>query len=210
MTHASAPAEPTAGRAGALVREGDAWTVRFAGRSARVRHAKGLEDLAALLARPGEELHCLQLVGGAALDGDAGPLLDDAARRAYQSRIRELQAAVDAAREAHDAGRAARAEAELDALVEQLSAAFGLGGRSRKAGDSAERARSTVAWRVRAAIRRIGEAHTELGRHLANSIRTGAFCSYHPEAPVAWELRAVPAGRGAPGPPDHQDHGRSS
>src|SRR5690606_33000352 len=77
--------EPLADRAdaapltAALVREGGMWIARFAGRSARVRHRKGLEDLAALLARPDEELHCLQLVGGVVVEGDAGPLLDDAA-----------------------------------------------------------------------------------------------------------------------------------
>jgi tetratricopeptide (TPR) repeat protein len=185
-------------QSGALVREGDAWTVRFAGRSARVRHLKGLEDLAALLQRPDEELHCLQLVGGALLEGDAGPALDDTARRAYQARIRELQADAEQARAANDPGRAERAEAELDALVQQLSEAFGLGGRARAAGASAERARSTVAWRLRAAIRRIAEVHPELGRHLGNAIRTGTFCAYRPEAPVAWELRAEPGhGRSA-------------
>ncbi|HEY8492487.1 MAG TPA: hypothetical protein VIN04_01265, partial [Myxococcota bacterium] len=201
---AASEREPAAGAArptratGALLREGDGWTVRFAGRTARVRPMKGIDDLAALLARPDEELHCLQLVGGAALEGDAGPLLDDQARRAYQTRIRELQEELEEARAAHDPARAERAEAELDALVEQLSSAFGLGGRQRRTGASAERARSTVAWRVRAAIRRIGEVHPELGRHLANAVRTGTFCSYRPETPVAWELRTEP------------DHGRSS
>jgi predicted ATPase len=189
---------PERASGGALLREGDTWTVCFGGRSARVRHLKGLEDLAALLARPGEELHCLQLIGGAALAGDAGPVLDDAARRAYQARIRELQADADEARAANDPVRAERAEAELDALVQQLAEAFGLGGRTRKAGASAERARSTVSWRLRAAIKRIGEAHPELGRHLANAVRTGAFCSYRPETTVAWELRTEP------------DQGRSS
>jgi len=190
--------EYAAAGSAALVRTGDLWTVRFAGRSASVRHLKGLEDLAALLVRPDEELHCLQLVGGAGLDGDAGPLLDDAARRAYQARIRELQTELDDARAANDPARGERAEAELDTLVEQLSAAFGLGGRARKAGDSAERARSTVAWRLRAAVKRIGEVHPELGRHLANAVRTGAFCSYRPESPVAWEVRSA------------RDHERSS
>ena len=27
-----------------------------------------------------------------------------------------------------------------------------------------------------------------LGRHLENAVRTGTWCSYRPEAPVAWEL----------------------
>jgi hypothetical protein len=186
-----------AARAGELLRAGDAWTVRFAGRSAQVRHLKGLEDLAALLERPGEELHCLQLMGGGEVAGDAGPILDDAARRTYQARIRDLQREVDESEAACDPGRRERAESELDALVEQLSQGFGLGGRARRAGASAERARSAVAWRLRAALKRIEAVHPELGRHLAHAVRTGTWCSYRPEHPVAWQIRAraVPHGR---------------
>ena len=182
----------------ALHRSGDLWTVRFAGREARLRHLKGLDDLAALLARPGEELHCLQLAGASSVDpGDAGPLLDGEARRAYQARVRDLQGEIDEAREANDPGRAERAEAELDALVQQLSEAFGLGGRARPSGSAAERARSAVAWRLRAALKRLGAVHPELGRHLENAVRTGTWCCHRPETDVAWDVRlgAAPHGR---------------
>jgi hypothetical protein len=37
-------------------------------------------------------------------------------------------------------------------------------------------------------IRRIGDAHPELGRHLARSVRTGTFCVYEPDQPVRWSL----------------------
>jgi predicted ATPase len=173
---------------GIFRRDGEVWTLEFAGRRAQVRHLKGLDDLASLLARPEHEVHCLELMGGGEVDGDRGPALDARARRDYQARIRELQTDVDAARDANDLGRAERAEAELDALVEQLSAAFGLGGRTRQSGSAAERARSAVAWRVRAAIKRIAAQHPELGRHLDNAVRTGVWCSYRPEAPVEWTI----------------------
>gem|GEM_PF-1737434 len=190
-----------AGRAGAearatLARTGDVWTVRFAGRETQLRHVKGLADLAALLARPGEELHCLQLAGGGADDGDAGPLLDARARAEYQARVRALQAEIDEAHERGDPGGAERAEAELDALVRQLSAAFGLGGRARRAGAAAERARSAVAWRIRAALKRIATAHPELGRHLENAVRTGTWCCYRPETDVSWDVRPGAETRG--------------
>jgi hypothetical protein len=35
---------------------------------------------------------------------------------------------------------------------------------------------------------RISEAHPELGRHLARSVRTGTFCVYEPDQPVRWSL----------------------
>jgi predicted ATPase len=195
---AVASSEPAAGTTrprarpagGALLRHGDVWSLRFAGRDTQIRHLKGLDDLAALLARPDEEVHCLELIGGGDVGGEAGPALDERARREYQTRIRDLQGEIDRARDDNDLGRAERAEAELDALVQQLSEAFGLGGRARATGSAAERARSAVTWRVRAAIKRVGELHPELGRHLANAVRTGTWCSYRPEAPVSWQTGA--------------------
>ena len=38
--------------------------------------------------------------------------------------------------------------------------------------------------RTRSAIRKIGASHAGLGRHLENSVRTGACCEYAPERRV--------------------------
>ena len=73
-------------------------------------------------------------------------------------------------------------------ILDHLSGALGLGGRSRQLGSAAERARSAVTWRIRNAIRKIASAHPRLGRHLENAIRTGTFCVYEPETPVDWAL----------------------
>ncbi|MGH9281609.1 MAG: hypothetical protein ACRD0S_01595, partial [Acidimicrobiales bacterium] len=75
-----------------------------------------------------------------------------------------------------------------DALLAQLSGGVGLGGRARRAGSSAEKARVTVTRRIRDAMARVEAAHPELGRHLRHSVRTGAFCAYDPVTPVSWEL----------------------
>ena len=44
-----------------LWREGDHWALRYRGREARLRHAKGLGYLAVLLEHPGAEIHVLEL-----------------------------------------------------------------------------------------------------------------------------------------------------
>ena len=77
------------------------------------------------------------------------------------------------------------------ALVDELTAAYGLGGRARRTGDRAERARTTVTSRVRDALARIERVHPDLGRHLRASVRTGVFCSYQPERRVAWDVSHV-------------------
>jgi predicted ATPase len=188
------PADGDAAPTGALWRDGDAWTVGFRGTTTRVRNLKGLADLALLVGRPGTEVHCLEVMGAADVGGAAGPGLDDRARREYQARIRELQEEVDDARAADDLGRIERAEDELDALLAQLSGALGLGGRDRAGGAAAERARSAATFRIRTAIRKVGEVHPDLGRHLTNSVRTGLWCSYQPEQPVTWALRPPDGG----------------
>jgi hypothetical protein len=141
-----------------------------------------------LLAQPDREVHSIELMGGTDVGGAPGPVVDAAARRQYEQRIRSLQEDVDEARQANDPVRAERAEAELDALVDQLSQAFGLGGRDRSAGAAAERARSAVTWRIRAAIRAIKALDPDAGAHLSASVRTGTWCTYRPEPPLTWQV----------------------
>ena len=66
----------------------------------------------------------------------------------------------------------------LDGLLSTLSAALGLGGRGRKLGDSGEKARTAVTWRIRHALRRIEAVHPAMGRHLARRVKTGTFCQF--------------------------------
>ena len=81
--------------------------------------------------------------------GDRGAVDQQASERVRQ-RIRDLQEDIDAAEADHDYSRADRARLEMDALVDHLTAALGLGGRARRCrGGSAERARSAVTQRIR-------------------------------------------------------------
>lgn len=172
----------------AIERAGDVWGLGFAGRRVHVRHARGLDDLAILLARPGEEVHVLELVGGAAPSTAVDPILDAQARESYRQRIADLDAAIAEATAADDVARAEARASEREALVDALRVATGLGGRPRALNDPAERARKAVAARLRDVIARIGTAHPELGRHLERSIATGTFCSYRPDEPVGWRI----------------------
>jgi hypothetical protein len=169
-------------------RDGEVWTLRFGGREVRLRDSKGLRDLHVLLTRPGTAVAALDLAGSGRLPAapDTGEVIDAQARSAYRQRLRELEEAAAEADAAADIERSARIAAERDALVEALTQAYGLGGRVRRPGSAAERARTAVTARVRDAIRRIGDAHPELGRHLDRSVRTGTFCVYDPDPPARW------------------------
>jgi TolB-like protein/Tfp pilus assembly protein PilF len=169
-------------------RSGDRWMLAFDGHIVSLTDVKGFGDLAVLLARPHEEVHCLELAGRAAEPGEADAVLDERAKREYRARMQDLQRSIDEADRANDVAGAAKAREELDAFVDMLSGSLGLGGRSRALGSAAERARSAVTWRMRSAMKKIAGAHPRLGRHLDNSIRTGTFSVYAPERPVAWLL----------------------
>ena len=176
---------------------GTVWQLEFRGRSITVVDSKGMRDLAVLLGRPGQEVHVLDLVEGsggpsrAEAGTDTGPMIDAAARSAYRRRLMDLEEEIDEASRDHDQGRLEKLGAEKEFLVAELSAALGLGGRTRVTGDRTERARKAVAMRIGTALKAIETVHPELARHLRNSVSTGRFCSYRPDQELTWQLTAT-------------------
>ena len=116
----------------------------------------------------------------------ADPVLDDQARAAYKARLTELDEDIDDATAGNDLERAARATAERDALISELTRALGLGGRSRRLGDDSERARKAVTARIHHAIDHLEHYHPDLAAHLRAAIRTGTACTYQPAEHVTW------------------------
>ena len=196
--------ESGAGVRGVFRREGEYWSVALGDETFRLRDTKGLGYLAILLSQPGREVHVMDLVGvdggnavhasepdlGGDAWGAADDVLDPAARAAYRTRLKELSAEVDEATDWNDPERVARARDEMEFLTRELSGAVGLGGRSRKSGSAAERARVNVTRAIRTAMARVAENGPELGSHLDTTVRTGTFCSYMPDprVPIGWEL----------------------
>ncbi len=169
-------------------REGGEWSVEHAGHTFRLKDVRGLGMLERLVTAPNQEIHALDLAsdgsadGSAAIDlGDAGSVIDARAREAYRKRIAELREEVAEAERFADTGRAEQLRYELDALTDQIAAAVGLGGRERRSGSAAERARIVVQRRVREAIKKIADVAPDLGRHLDWTVRTGTFCAYEPD-----------------------------
>jgi tetratricopeptide (TPR) repeat protein len=186
-------------------REGEYWSVAFDGDPFRVRDSKGMRHLAKLLASPGSEVHALELVDlrssgsvratlgddlMSANLGDAGPLLDTTTKAAYRERLQDIRRELVEAEEWNDPERVARLQVEERALVHELSAALGLGGRDRAAASASERARVSVTRAIRSALDRIGRQDPTLGDHFEATIRTGTFCSYVPDPriPITWRL----------------------
>ena len=193
--------EPTAS---ALFRpEGEYWTLAFDGQVCQVQGTRGMQYLAQLLRAPYQEFFAVALVSGntagseSAVDGvgqrlttdlalqaglgDAGEVLDARAQAAYKQRIAELREDLEEAQAFNDEGRVEKLQGELEFLMQELTQAVGLGGRSRKAASSTERARVNVTRAIRTAITRIAASHPSLGQYLEQTIKTGTACSYTPD-----------------------------
>jgi TolB-like protein len=169
-------------------RENRLWRMTYEGTTVQLADAKGFHDLANLLVNPGKEMHCLEIMGSPGSMSDSDLVIDAKARRAYEERIHDLRGAIGEAESMNDLDRVDHAKQELDQLIDHLAKALGMGGRTRQTNAPAERARAAVTWRIRSAIRKIDTTHPALGRHLANAIRTGTFCSYTPERPIRWRI----------------------
>jgi len=192
-------------------REGEYWSIRFAGDVIRMKGSRGLGYLARLLANPGTEIHVLDLTttlgsspprSGAMTAAEAAQAgmsvsslggieaLDEQAKVSYRRRLADLEEDLEEARAFNDPEREALLDAEMDALTRELTAAVGLGGANRKWGSPSERARVNVTRSIRSSVAAIGQSSPALGRHLTATVRTGTFCAYLPGAdgPGAWTV----------------------
>ena len=164
------------------------WEMCFEGKSVFLPDIKGFYDLATLLGNPNIEFHCMELMGATVKQEDNALVIDDKARESYKKKIRELHVEIEEAEEMNDSSRLNSLREEYETLVDHLSSAIGLRGKTRKLDSNAERARSAITWRIRSAIKKIEEAHPRLSKHLSISIVTGTFCSYSPEKSVDWNF----------------------
>jgi tetratricopeptide (TPR) repeat protein len=195
----------------AFRKEGEFWTITFAGTTLRLKDAKGLHYIAYLLARPGQRIHVLDLieaVEGSAANGrmanraeseglrivrdigGADPSIDTKARSEYRARLHDLHCDLDEADRMNDLGRAESLRIEIEMVGQQLTGSSGPGGHARAASVSAERARGAVSKNIRSILEKIRRENPALGRHFTTAIGTGYFCAYQqdPDRPISWQL----------------------
>ncbi|MGC4826789.1 ATP-binding protein [Micromonospora arida] len=176
-------------------RDGPVWQLAYDGVVVHLPDAKGLHDLHLLLSRPGSDVPAVELLDPAAgpelvaarrMGGD--PVLDDEAKARYRRHLARLDEEIDRAAARDDALKVSKLDAERGALLDELRAAAGLAGRSRRLGDEAERARKTVTARIRDTLRKLDERHPTLAGHLRDCVSTGSTCRYLPPSPLPWRL----------------------
>jgi predicted ATPase len=166
------------------------WHIEFNGTVVHAPDLKGFWHLRELVARPHKPVPALALIGASSEEpiarADTGPTLDRQALRQYRQRLAELDDELDVAAMRGDATRQAERGAERDALIAELKRATGLGGRPRRSGSPAEKARINVTRTIRHAITDLAARAPELAEHLDDSIVTGVSCCYEPRFDIAW------------------------
>ncbi|MFJ4796469.1 hypothetical protein [Kitasatospora purpeofusca] len=192
------------------------WLVGDEGSAFPLPHLRGLDHLRALLGRPGIEVSALELsaaapgragaVGlgaGTVVDSETAEIADRRALAAYRARLRDIDAELDDAASRADRGRADRLRPEREALLHELRAATGLGGRPRRFSSTEERARVAVRKAVVSALDRIAARDSSLAGLLRDTVRTGASCRYDPDParPVIWLLDPPDTAGGDAPPP---------
>ncbi len=189
---ASSAGAATANRQGVFVDEGDYWTVGIDGHRHRLRASKGLQQIARLLSDPRREFHVLDLAGQLAMTeiSDVGQQLDGRSYGEYTRRLEDLRDGIAEASDNNDPTREAALREEADFIAREIARNVGIGGRARRTGTPAERARVNVTRTIAKTISRIGELEPALARVLERSVTTGTFCVYEPDpdSPVHWTL----------------------
>ncbi|MGW6278410.1 hypothetical protein [Kribbella sp. NPDC055071] len=146
-----------------------------------MRELRGFGYLGELLRRPRQPIAALDLVGtDAVVESGLGEIVDQQGLQAYRRRLRDLDQELTEAEDWSDPDRQAALQFEREALLDELAAATGLGGRPRTTGSSQERARVAVKKAITTAIDRTATVDAGLAHHLRTTIHTGLTCTYDP------------------------------
>jgi len=189
------------------------WEMSFDGITRHFIPMKGFDIIAQLLAQPGSDIHCLELVhmteashrdssfieAPAVMDEEVvthqnmheikgEEAFDDRTHDTLRQKLLELSEARREAEELHDSRRIEEINAEFSQIEEYLRRGTGLKGKRRKLGTTDEKARKSVCRSVEYAIDKIGRRHESLSQHLRTSIVKGTFLSYKPSQPIPWTL----------------------
>src|SRR5262249_3361263 len=152
--------------------------ISFAGARFNLKDSKGLHYVERLLRHPGDEFHVLDLASESGANatsdndasavardsmlnlsrlGDSGEVLDARAKQEYKRRLDEPREEFEELRNCGAHERAAKVESEIEFLEREIARAVGLGGRSRRAGSTAERARVNVTRQIKMVLEKISE-----------------------------------------------------
>lgn len=187
--------------------DGDKWTVVFNhSKACYIEDSKGMAYIAHLLGNPHKPVSALKLADllsgakllnqskvakGESVGADSGKpqdLVDKDYLRDSKNRLGEIEEELRKAKENSDQAEEYRLEREKEQILNQLSLALNLSGKSRSFPDAIKKARNAVAVAINRALKKIENLNKPLYYHLNNSIQRGKYFVYIPDRKISWEL----------------------
>ena len=202
--------------ANTFARDGQRWSVSYAGKHITLEHSDGAIYIAYLFERCGTSLHVRELyaIAHPPANGAQSGLYADMAQVEYANeglgldhglsstdRIddaallvtcrdgrEELQRDLALARLKGDSDQVNELEQRINEINAFMAAEFGLDGRARKPADPNKRAYDRVSKALARVMASLLTHHSGLAAHIKNSLHyaTYAYC-YSPEIPISWE-----------------------
>lgn len=194
-------------------REGEVWTIAFAGETCRLPASLiGLDYISVLLRYAGASIGAQQLRAQRAaavpvdpkyikelqsdptsnekpnLQTDFSPhdVLDAETRAQYENEVRNLEVRISFEEDSGNKGEVERLEKEKTFIEKELVKQRGIPGRPRRFADQKESARSTVTHAIKHAFRKIEKSAPATAQHLRDNIATGTFLTYR-DCSVRWK-----------------------
>jgi len=191
---------------------GDFWTIIFQDEVLPlVKHNKRMLYLYELLKSPKKKISALELcqIVNKTTQQDTRPetpkndaskskkamsyeesfaVLDKESIKNYEKNLNQLDASLETAKKNNDLAEQERLQGERDTVIGQLKANTGIGGKLRKFGGDAKKAKDTVSKAISRAKNDIKHHNEKLFQHLENSVRLSNDCSYNPEPSIDWQF----------------------
>lgn len=172
--------------------DGQFWTITFEHEQTRLKDYVGLRHLARLLASPGRQWRCVDLLAheaghfDRAPSGSAGDTSDHQSIRQFRARLEQIKVELAEAATDGDVHSQVELRQEAEQISQHLKRETNNHGNPRKAADDDEKARQTVSAAMRRAMSTLAGKHTPLWRHLKKHLKTGLYCCYEPDPPLTW------------------------
>jgi hypothetical protein len=170
-----------------LVRGPSGWALQVGGVEHQLPDLVGLTHLAMLLARPGQDIGVIEMIGSEQMTKQ--PAIDPAALRAYRHRLAELDEELVESEAAADIGRVEALRDERAAILTELRSSLGLAGRIRGFATPQERARTAARKAISRALDAIAARDVRLGAELRAAVSTGSTCRFEPTPGLtSWQV----------------------
>ncbi len=189
-----------------FVLDGDYWKVCFQGKSKTVRNLKGMRYIVYLLSNPGQDISILKLMSGIeTMPRDLDEEYDSATDEQLADAGMKTGGRITERKSEAAFGEAQRLLGELN-KVRETKIPMEIDAAQKEYDDYMKNYVNTVKqdnidpqfekerkriWKsIKTAIDNIGKNHSELGKHLEATIKTGVYCSYiFQEEPIDWFVK---------------------